>query len=216
MSYNINVHAHTIFSDGHNSPLGMAMEAKRLGFSALVLTDHFYGESGLWCSLNSEKMALLRMAKQEAKKLIPVIIGIELSFGGEEILTFGSGMIYSIMAWREKGYELTLDLLLEWKKIYDSAFILCHPGNIENWTALRPLLDGYEAYNSGQDYFRDGRDLGALEGLPGWCNSDAHSVEGLCRGWNIVDTKIQSESELIRYIKRGRQPKFYLKEKEDK
>jgi predicted metal-dependent phosphoesterase TrpH len=215
VEYNINLHAHTIFSDGHNTPLAMAMEARELGFSALVLTDHFYGESGLWCSLNSEKMALLRRSKPEVKELIPVIIGIELGFGGEEILTFGSAMINTIIQYREKGHELTLDLLLEWKKILDSAFILCHPGNIKNWSALRPLLDGYEAYNSGQDYFRDGRDLGALEGLPGWCNSDAHSVEGLCRGWNIVDTKIETESDLIRYIKRGRQPKFYLGDKEE-
>jgi 3',5'-nucleoside bisphosphate phosphatase len=41
--YKINIHCHTIFSDGLNTPVTLAHEAKRLGFCALVITDHYYG-----------------------------------------------------------------------------------------------------------------------------------------------------------------------------
>jgi predicted metal-dependent phosphoesterase TrpH len=218
--YKINIHAHTFFSDGVNSPLGMALEANRLGFTALVITDHYYGETDEWCSVNVQKMRILRRACDEAKKIMPVIIGIELSFGGEEILTFGSAMIQDIMRHRDTGNELTMELLLKWKRRHDSAFVLCHPGKVENWVFLRPLLDGYEEYNSGSSMFRlelengivNEREHGALTGLPGWCNSDAHQAAGLERAYNLVDSKIENETDLIRYIKRGVQPEPYLRQ----
>ena len=216
MTYSINLHAHTFFSDGANSPLAMAMEANNLGHSALVITDHYYyGTSDRWTSLNEDRYNLLRVACKEAKNIIPVIIGVELAFGGEEMLTFGSAMIQKIMAHDSIGKDLTVDLILEWKKEYDSVFILCHPGNPENWARLTPILDGYEEYNSGQNWFGDDRDRGALEGLVRWCNSDAHSASGLQRAWNFVDAKIENESELIRYIKRGKQPERYLLSRDD-
>ena len=141
MTYSINLHAHTFFSDGANSPLAMAMEANNLGHSALVITDHYYyGATNNWCSLNDDRYKLLRTACREAKNIIPVILGIELAFGGEEILVFGSAMIQEIMFHDSIGKELTVDLLLEWKKKHDSAFILCHPGNPENWARLTPHL----------------------------------------------------------------------------
>jgi len=214
-SYNINLHAHTIFSDGSNTPLGMAIEAKKLDFSCLVVTDHFYGDDNLWCSLNKDKMRLLKAACREASKVLPVIVGIELSFGGEEILIFGGGLINEIFLARETHETLTVPRIQHWKQHYSCACILCHPGNIKNWTDLRPILDGYEAFNSGQDYFRNGRDLGALEGLPGWCNSDAHGVSSLFKAWNIVHVKIEEERDLIKYIKKGHQPKHYLGTEED-
>jgi predicted metal-dependent phosphoesterase TrpH len=217
--YKINIHAHTLFSDGANSPLGMAIEANRLGFTALVITDHYYGDTDQWCSVNVQKMRLLKKACEEAKKILPVIIGVELVFGGEELLTFGSAMIQDIMRHRDAGNELTMELFLKWKRRHDSAFVLCHPGKVENWEVLRPLLDGYEEYNSGSSMFRiergqggvTERDRGALVGLPGWCNSDAHQVAGLARAYNIVDAKIENETDLIRYIKRGAQPEPYLR-----
>lgn len=217
--YKINIHAHTLFSDGANSPLGMAIEAKRLGFTALVITDHYYGATDEWCSVNVQKMRLLRKACDEAKKILPVIVGIELVFGGEEILTFGSAMIQDIMRHRDNGNELMLRDLLKWKRRHDCAFVLCHPGKAENWEVLRPLLDGYEEYNSGSSMFRHKgahglveRDRGALVGLPGWCNSDAHQVSGLARAYNIVNAKIENETDLIKYIKRGAQPEPYLRQ----
>lgn len=211
--YAINIHAHTIFSDGMNTPLGMAYEANNLGLTALVITDHYYGiNSSLhWASLNIEKFKLLERSTKEAKAIIPVILGMELAFGGEEILVFGSRLIQGILHMEK---DVTMDYLMNQKAMNDCAFVLCHPGREENWTRLRPLLDGYEEYNSGNHYFRDGRSHGALEGLPGWCNSDAHQASGLGRAYNLVDSKITVESDLIRYIKRGKRPEPWLRGEE--
>ena len=209
--YAINIHAHTIFSDGFNTPLGLAYEANNLGLTALVITDHYYGiNSSLhWASLNQDKFYLLQKATKEAKSIIPVILGMELAFGGEEILVFGSRLISDILSMKE---DITMDYLMGQKAINDCAFVLCHPGREDNWQRLRPLLDGYEEYNSGGHMFCRGRSYGALEGLPGWCNSDAHSVSGLGRAYNLVDSKIEVESDLIRYIKQGKSPEPWLRD----
>lgn len=208
--YKINLHAHTIFSDGRNSPYRMALAAKELGFTALVITDHFYsGNTSERCSINIEKMKLLKRAAEEAKEIIPVIIGIEYAIEGEETLVFGSAMVNRIMAAEESGFEVTVEALLDWKKQVEAAFILCHPGNEDNWQKLFPILDGFEEYNRGHGYFDD-REFGCLSKLPRWCNSDAHRHEDLTIGWNIVDSKITVESDLIRYIKRKKQPIFEL------
>lgn len=209
--YKINIHAHTYFSDGSNSPYTMAVEAKRLGFCALVVTDHYYPTAPKeWCSADAEKQRLIRRACREAKEILPVIVGIELNFGGEEMLVFGSAMIQAIVRHCDQGGKLSVELLKKWKAEFDCAFILCHPTKSRNWEALRPLLDGYEQYNSGQDMFGDGRDPASLTGLPRWCNSDAHCKEALSIANNLVDTRIKTETDLIRYIKRGKQPIQYI------
>lgn len=212
--YRINIHAHTIFSDGANTPYRMALEAKRIGLTSLVVTDHYYGpEYNIGESITRNKMHLLEKACKEAKSILPVIIGLELAFGGEEMLVFGSAVIKEILNCGEQKTAFGMETLLQWKKKHDCAFILCHPGEEKNWEKLLPLLDGYEEFNSGDNMFKAGdieRSRGCLSGLPGWCNSDAHNAGSLHRGHNIVDTKIETETDLIRYIKRRKQPVFSL------
>lgn len=209
--YRINIHAHTIFSDGSNSPLGMAQRAEKCGFSALVITDHYYPTMPKeWCSAGAKRHKLIRRACEEVKPIMPVIVGMEMAFGKEEILVFGSAMIQAVHRHCDQGNSLSVELLEKWKRRFDCAFILCHPCDSEYWPPLLPILDGYERYNSGQDMFPDGRELSCLSDLPSWCNSDAHHADGLPLAFNLVDTKIETESDLIRYIKRGKQPEPFL------
>lgn len=212
MDYRINLHSHTIFSDGANTPLAMALEAKRLDHTALVITDHYFGECGSR-TLDIPMMKQVKKACKEARQVLPVILGIELNFAGVEMLTFGTALINNIMNHRDKGRELTVDILAKWKRIHGGAFILCHPGDDSNWPQIRPLLDGFEEYNSGQDWFKH-RGYGVLDGLPHWCNSDAHQGADMDRAWNIVGSKITDEAGLIKYIKRGSQPKFYIRRRD--
>ncbi len=206
--YKINLHAHTFFSDGKNSPYVMAILAERLGFSALVIADHYYSSHNHdSLSLNPAKFKLLKRAVVEAKELLPVIVGIELAAKclQEEILCFGSAFIQEIMSHEE---ELTIEKLVAWKRTHYGACILCHPGNPENHNKLLPLIDGFERYNSGQDWF-SGRAFGVLETLPHWSNSDAHEAGSLRRGWNGLDSKITTEVDLIKYIRSGKQPECH-------
>lgn len=191
----------------------MAIEAQKLGFSALVITDHFYPTyPDEWCSAGSERHRLIRRASDEVKEIMPVIIGMELAFGGEEMLVFGTAIINTIHIHCQKGNSLSVDLLKDWKSKMPSAFVLCHPQYSENWPALMPILDGYERYNSGQDMFK-GREFNCLHSLPAWCNSDAHTKKTLYLGYNITEEKIETEFDLIEYIKSGKQPQFHYEDR---
>jgi len=208
MEYKINIHSHTIFSDGLNSPYVMALKAKELGFTALVITDHFYGrkdDNGL----SKLKYRLLKEACREAKRVLPVIIGIEYTFGKEDVLIFGATFIKRILEFRP--FKPDINWMLDCKKAHNGACILCHPCRPKNWKYLRPLLDGYERYNSGADLFSRNRAFCSLQNLPSWCNSDAHRVKVLDWAYNTVDSKIETEGDLIKYIKRGKQPEHFIK-----
>jgi len=188
----------------------MAQKAKELGFSALVITDHYYINSDdSEFSLSEDRFQLLRRACREAKEVLPIIIGIEASFMGQEVLIFGGEAIKRIF----KSKSLTPDEMMLLRKETHCAIILCHPGG--DIDPLEPYIDGFEHYNSGQDWFK-GRDFGKLKDKQRWCNSDAHGVRCLDRNYNIVTHKIQNESDLIKYIKTGKQPEFYVKNFEDK
>lgn len=203
--YKLNIHAHTHFSDGCSSPYVMALEAKRLGFSALVITDHFYGMNSDF-SLNESKFKLLRKSCSEARGILPVIVGIEIPFMEQEVLVFGGAAIKSIL----KNGLPTMETLAGLKGTTGCAVILCHPrAEFEN---TLPVIDGFERFNSGYDFFDRGIGLAKFSDMQSWCNSDAHHVDKLKTSYNKVDTKIETEHELIRYIKRGKQPIFYWKE----
>lgn len=213
--YKINLHAHTIFSDGLNTPYTMALKANEIGLSALCITDHY---NPITASVDRNSAYTIRQiaakAKREAKTILPIIRGMELYFKGNEMLVFGSALLNEICLCCEEEYDLTITLLKRWKKEHGGAFILCHPdtGNKENWKKLLPILDGYELYNRGYRMFAEGESRGCLEGLPTWCNSDAHTIAGLEVCYNIVDTKIETEADLIRYIKKRKQPGWWVRE----
>lgn len=197
MKYKINIHAHTIFSDGLNTPYVMAVKAKQLGFTALVITDHYYGPDTPF--LTQEGRRLQKKAIEEAKHVLSVIVGIEIPFMGQEILVFGGAAIDHILRARIPPYGERLE---ELKRNYNCATVLCHPG--ADYEKVLPYVD---AYDSGNDFFKD-RTI--PNGLQGWCNSDAHLVSCLKVGYNIVDTKIENENQLIKYIKSDKQPEFIL------
>jgi len=215
--YKINLHAHTFFSDGANSPYTMALEAKRLGLCCLILTDHFYPKNSSTCfSMGPDRYRLRNRASFEAREILPIINGLELAFGNEEMLVFGGEMIQKIYQHCSVNKaELTISHLEKWKRRYESAFILCHPHSPSNWDVLRGILDGYERYNSGWDMFPSGADFSFLKSLPSWCNSDAHECETLCRAYNLIDTEIKTEYDLIQYLKSGKQPVYYINQKEE-
>ena len=203
--YRINIHAHSYFSDGANSPYHMALKAKELGFTALVITDHYYGP-GYEEYMHVNKLKFLRKACVEAKEVLPVIIGLEIPIEGNEVLIFGGEVIKRIL---ENGLP-TLSELYDYKADTNCAIILCHPA--EEYTSLINVIDGYEHFNGGNNWFTN-REPKGLEGKQVWCNSDAHMTKYLDNGYNIVDTKIQYEADLIKYIKKGKQHTYYCKNK---
>ena len=157
--YKINIHAHSFFSDGSNSPIEMARKAKDLGFTCLVLTDHYYGGKYPECELTFEKLKSYNKALREARKVLPVIRGLEVAYGGEEFLLFGSTAIKWLLS--THGLNTKADIV-KMKEEHNCAIVLCHPQ--DNYHDFVEVLDGYERHNSGQDWSKI-RDLGVLEEL---------------------------------------------------
>jgi len=208
--YKINIHAHSIFSDGCNTPYVMALKARELGFTALILTDHYYSIQDCHASLNSDRIGLRRLACHEAKAILPIILGFEICYAGQEILLFGGDALKYVDS--KNGVLKEEDMLLM-RNTMHCAMVLCHPGN--NFEKAAEMCDGYEKINSAQNLFREGRDLSNLKGKPSWCNSDAHRDESLTWCWNEIDSKITNESDLIKYIKSGKQPVHHVTDPAD-
>lgn len=206
MKFKLNIHAHSIFSDGHNSPYTMALTAKELGFSALVLTDHLYGNdpSYDYCSINNRTYNVRKIHCQEAsEEVLPVIEGIEIPIGGEEVLLFGVDAIKTVVS----AGKMTVDDLIWLRGNTECAVILCHPHI--NYEPLIPYIDGYELYNSCQHQFRGREIADGLKSLQRWSNSDAHNKNRLDWSYNILDIPIIDEHGLIEYIKSGKQHELY-------
>jgi predicted metal-dependent phosphoesterase TrpH len=210
--FKINIHAHSIFSDGQNTPYRMALEAKRLGFTALVITDHFSGSHFPGGRITSDRMFMLRIACREAREVLPVIIGLEVTMLGQEILLFGGAAIKRMLTFPNTGW-LTLSAIEALRKDTGCAMILAHPG--ENFKKAASVCDGFERVNSSQHFFKSGRSLENLEGLQEWCNSDAHNIGKFGWCYNKVDKKITNENQLIKYIKSNKQPEHVIPIEDD-
>lgn len=215
MKSKINIHAHSLFSDGLNSPYKMALKAKELGFSALVLTDHFYGDEFFHKDqINIESLIHLRRCKSEIERdIMPVILGIEIPLLDQEVLVFGCEAVNSILRNGLPMEESTVELLYDLKFSSNCATVLCHPRPIHNKNKAKDIcnvIDGYEHINGGFDFFK-GISHGSLNGKQRWCNSDAHRANDLGQCYNILDVEIKNEFDLIEYIKSGNKHDFYIK-----
>ncbi len=210
--FKINLHCHTHFSDGCNSPFVMAQQAKELGFCCFVMTDHFYtGTDYEADSMRWYKWNMLQCAKREISKLImPVIVGLEVGYESQEVLVFGTELIKDIL----RNEKFTFDMAARHLEYRTAGFVLCHPG--ANYDKALKICQGYEHFNSGNDYFKTRSPSLLANTKTTWSNSDAHSAEHLARGYNLVNEKITTEKQLIRYLHSGDQPELYHKREDIK
>lgn len=226
MKYKINMHSHSYWSDGHNGLAVMTLEAKSLGYTAYVSTDHVYSlhvnEEGIVSNVESSySMSLNKWSKQceEADAIttlsgFPVICGIELSIKGfEEVVVIGRSAIKAIYEIRDEKGFVTVHDLANVKVIHNCLMNLCHPMNAERFIAGggHRILDAYEFIHSGSPMFRNAKeDLYEQFGITKICNSDAHSASTLYRCCNLVDDLINTENELINYFKDKWSVEFHI------
>lgn len=211
----INLHCHSMYSDGFEPLSNMFYEHQKQGFSAYVATDHLYpthyGDRSLTKkTFGRQALELLKLTEYTG---YPHFQGIELALYQEEIIVIGREVIKGIFdivennLGRDDIYLELMDYILENKD--DCACILCHPQlnpivahqKPDLYPKLYMILDGYERFNSGHDFFKE-RPLGELESLKPFYNSDAHFLDHIHYGNNEHENPITTEKDLIKWIKR--------------
>jgi len=218
--YKLNLHAHSNYSDGAHTVSMMAMQYKSLGFPCCVITDHVYSSDAHYSNNLDKYFKQIEEADRASKEHdIPVILGAEFSVSrSEECLVFGKNAIISLLLLRAERQEMdrldgviTYRDLIDAKKYNPCAVILCHPMLSETSSGILQLnghlaLDGFERINSCNDFFAEERREvpKEFEGLPSFCNSDAHSLFCLNDCYNLTEEPVTSEEQLIAYIKNRR------------
>ena len=206
MSYKINLHAHSRYSDGCNTIREMAIQSQDLGFSACVITDHVYrkeeGAPNSWGLDMIKLTAACKEAQTVSNSLrYPVIIGGEFTIGyGEEILVYGLEAVKELMCRRDRKYEIDYDDLRDVRRMFNCAAIIAHPIHPSAFI-YEDAVDGFELYNAGTPMFNDRPIPRHFSHLTPWGNSDAHFDYGLSNGWNVVPIDVKCEYDLIDLIK---------------
>lgn len=205
----LNLHCHSIHSDGSDSIEVLASAFKNNSHLALILTDHDY-------LLTTDKWeAEVKEAKIVSKKLnYPIIVGLEayIQTVGEEVLIFGYEACRSWLLWRDIHKKKAPQLFLEWYEIqkeredyHPFALILAHPRLMHDHR-LYKLLDGYEISNGGI-YWGDFYVAKMQEYMPHaapYHGIDLHELSELDQRCNIIDDQdlmIEDEKDLITYLK---------------
>ena len=189
-----NLHMHTTRSDGRSEPQEMVRAYAKLGHDFLMLSDHD--------------------VLGETKKLDPcgmvLLSGIEGCGNGSHLLDVG--------ATRRVAPHHDRQILIDSINRTSGFAVLCHPNWTEDFNHYRyeTLLDlnhytGVEIFNGvvldmpGSHLSLDKWDRLLAEGkvIWGFANDDAHRLEQIGRGWNVVRVKSRTKKAILDALRTG-------------
>tara|TARA_B100000809_G_scaffold75238_1_gene72955 strand:- start:2388 stop:3299 length:912 start_codon:yes stop_codon:yes gene_type:complete len=193
-----NLHAHTTASDGKLLPQELVDAYATLGYEFLAITDHdVYTSAADHQSLDDKGLIL--------------ITGVEATANGPHVLCLNGDSAIEPSSDRQAVIHATLA---------SGGFVIPAHLNRESHFDHTPieqlrLWDGYEGieifngqgtYNPGSPYSTAKWDLLLTEGrrVWGYANDDAHGLETIALGWNIVYVKERSAAGLIDALTAGR------------
>jgi hypothetical protein len=187
---------------------------RKLGFTAIVLTDHIYMDDYQFSMTLDKFIAQCREAGElEQKYAVPFIIGAEVStMRLEECNIFGLDAIVEVFKRRGKGI-LTKQDLVEIKTNFDCVINMNHPMNPREFVqqGCMEFLDGVEYIHCREKTFDSTFKMPEeFKTLCHLCNSDAHHIDALQWCWNETDVPITTEKELISYMKNRGQFKHHV------
>lgn len=169
-----NLHTHTTYSDGRNSPLSMVTASRERGFDFIAITDHNQIQGALEAKEETEKYGIHTI----------IIIGEEVTTNWGHLLALNINQLISptvepngtcTAIHNQGGYAIPAHPLLYWNGSVFKSLIESHQ------------VDAYEAYNSGHNYT-----LAALSATPMVAeypfvaDSDAHTAGQLGSSKTIV------------------------------
>jgi len=177
------LHVHTIYSDGKESPKVMIETAKKRGIDIIAITDH------------DTTNAFRNLNKNE------VIPGIEVS------TKYGHVVLLCESPPELKSSEI--QFLIDYSKENNCIVFPAHPfdrfrkgiGNL----IFNYKFNAVEVYNSKapRSANKKAYEASLQLGLPGLSNSDAHVKEALGSAYNIIDAELSVE-DILDSISKGR------------
>jgi predicted metal-dependent phosphoesterase TrpH len=185
----IDVHTHTVYSDGRGTVREVLKIAKLKGLNGLAITDHDslrgYFEAKLYDS------GLL------------VVPGYEVDTDAGHVLVLGLEFLPS------ETEHIRYESLIEWVRRANGLTILAHPAagktSINRWMQCKP--DAIEVLNALYPlygYFvRRSLNIASKLGVPMVGGSDAHNPQSVGDSYTIVKSDNLSFEDLIEAFKRG-------------
>lgn len=222
MSYKVNFHCHTKFSDGADMEK-LVIEYKQRGFCCAIFTDHIYPGSieKEYSNTRKKYTEQLALGKELSEKYdIPVIVGAEIGLWFEEVLVFNPETIYSVFDIIDnspKDQNVFVDMFKKFPELIKNGKdfpILCHPAmhfmfegdktdykhgmSEEKLIDLIDNLKGYEKFNNGSPMFKNREFPKILEDKVAFSNSDCHSLGDLRLGYNFSPIKIEKWEDILK------------------
>ncbi|BEP16987.1 PHP domain-containing protein [Pyrofollis japonicus] len=187
------LHMHSTFSDGRESPKEIIIKAVEKGLSAISITDHDTFQGAI----------VARNIVSEGSYDIVVLLGAEIRANEGDIL------IYCLEEPLEKIPRNALELL-DTAHENNCLAVPAHPFDIRR-KGIGELVyegkwDAIEVFNSMSDPISNQKAMEAARilNLPGLANSDAHVAEAIGSAYNIITVDDLSEAAIMEAIKSGR------------
>jgi hypothetical protein len=198
MKYKLDLHCHSIASDGALSIPQLAAIAKKVGLGALVLTDH-----GAYNAFHANETVLETLSLADFKLPLPVIVGSEIRTPYGEFLFFGRQANRQWIYYKHhlefthskfgcsSYWKMFNEVVLhsdDLKSPLHYAMAICHPRDIDlKWCTNMPecfwnMVHGFEIQNSYEYYDEAKPDVITYfkEHIPRYKalrNSDCHADE---------------------------------------
>lgn len=184
MSITADLHVHSIYSDGRNKPRELLAYAKKIGIDIIALTDH------------DTSKGVMEFRKNE---IIP----------GQEVST-EAGHVVILCEFPPEISKRDLEYIIEYSKLNNCVIFPSHPydrfrkglGDL----ILKYKFDAIEVYNPKAPKGANERALRICNQLKlsPLSNSDAHIMEALGAGYNIIESSELKVEEILESIRKGR------------
>jgi len=184
----IDLHVHTVFSDGSGTVEKILETARRKGIDGLAITDH-------------DTLEGYYRAKACDSGLL-VLPGFEVDTDAGHMLVLGSEQLPPCC--------LSYEGLVEWARSRGGLSILAHPAagrtRLDRWTSCRP--DAVEVLNASYPasfyFLKKGLSVAERLSLPGVGGSDAHGARAVGDAYTTVELADPDTGEVLAALKAGR------------
>ncbi|PUU91112.1 PHP domain-containing protein [Halanaerobium sp.] len=212
--YKIELHAHSSESSrcGSIKAEDLVKKYQRAGYSALVLTDHYYArffdkvKDLSWEEQLEKYLKGYKIAKKVAAEMdFNLFLGIEIKFNDDPNEYLVYGLEEKILFENPNLHQLNLEKFKELTDSQSNKILIyqAHPYRKGMSPAADYLLDGLEVYNGNRRHDSQNEkahNYAAEHQLKMISGSDFHENEDLARGGIVTQHKIEGIRDLLQIL----------------